>query len=89
MGNKYRNHLVAAATLGSLLVPERLSSHARIDSLWKRRRVSIVKQRATEELCRKSRWQRVRVAAEADHDSTLPRAIARAAVRNLACCAPQ
>ena len=49
--------LVAAATLGPLLTPERLSSPARIDSLWKRRRVNKVKQWATEELWRQSRWQ--------------------------------
>ena len=55
MSNKYRNHLVAAATLGPLLTPERLSSPARIDSLWRRRRVSIVKPRATEELWRQLR----------------------------------
>jgi hypothetical protein len=57
MSNKYRNHLVAAATLGPLLAPERPSSHARIDNLWKRRRISIVKQRTTEELWRQSRGQ--------------------------------
>jgi hypothetical protein len=57
MSNKYRNHLVAAAALGPLLAPERLSSPARIDSLWKRRRVSKVKQWATEELWRQPQWQ--------------------------------
>jgi hypothetical protein len=56
MSNKYRNHLVAAATLGPLLAPERLSSPVRIDSLWKRRRVSKVKPWATEELWRQSQW---------------------------------
>jgi hypothetical protein len=57
MSNKYRKHLVAAATLGPLLAPERPSSPVRIDSLWKRRRVSIAKQRATEGLWRQSRWR--------------------------------
>jgi hypothetical protein len=57
MINKYRNHLVAAATLGPLLAPERPSSHARLDSLWKRRRAGIVKQRAMEGLWRQSRGQ--------------------------------
>jgi hypothetical protein len=57
MSNKYRNHLVAAATLGPPLAPEHLSSPARIDRLWKRRRVGIVKQRVTEALWRQPRWQ--------------------------------
>src|SRR3984957_21050812 len=55
MSNKYRNPLVAAATLGPLLTPERLSSPARIDSLWKRRRVNKVRQWAKEESWRQSR----------------------------------
>jgi hypothetical protein len=57
MSNKYRKHLAAAATLGPLLAPERPPSPVRIDSLWKRRRVGVVKQRATEGLWRQSRWQ--------------------------------
>lgn len=57
MSNKYRNHLVAAATRGPLLGPERLSSPARIDGLWKRRRVNTVHQRAREQLWRQPLWQ--------------------------------
>jgi hypothetical protein len=57
MSTKYRNHLIAAGALGPQLAPGRLSSPMRIDSLWKRRRVGVLKQRVTEELWRQSRWQ--------------------------------